>query len=141
MKKIYYFILITLSLISSCDSETPCPTCEHYSDAFVIGFDPCTANSTAGESSGYVISVPERKDTVVAYNFPTDIYEFPLVYFENYVYNPFFPDSAKYDFPIKIKYRYVKENEKTPILCRGDILLYDVFLNNQNEVKILSITK
>lgn len=133
--------LLILCLLSACDKETPCPTCEHYSDAFVIGFDPCATNSMTGESSGYMISVPERKDTVVTYNFSTNIYEFPLLYFKNYVYNPFFPDSAKYDFPIKIKYRYVTENEKTPILCRGDILLYDVFLNNQNEVKILSITK
>jgi len=130
-----------LYLLGSCDKETLCPTCENYSDGFVIGFNPCTANFMTGESSGYVISVPERKDTVVAYNFPTDIYEFPLAYFESYVYNPFFPDSAKYDFPIKIKYRFVTENEKTPILCRGDILSYGVFFNNQNEIKILSITK
>lgn len=142
MKSFFCTLLAMLFLLNGCDQDTPCPTCENFSDGFVIGFDPCTGvGDPNGGDVGFVINIPSQKDTVVAYNFPTGIYEFPLEYFDNYALYPFFPDSAIEDYPLKIKYRHIKENEKTFIVCRGDIVLYNLFRNNQNEIIILSITK
>lgn len=135
-------ILTMLSFLSSCDKDMDCPTCENYSDAFVIGFDPCTGvGDPNGGNVGFIIAIPAQKDTVVAYNFPKGIYEFPEEYFENYRFNPFFPNSAMKDFPVKVKYRFPQESEKTFIVCRGDILTYNLFLNNENEIVIISIKK
>lgn len=127
-------LLLCSAPILSCDKESPCPTCENYTDGFVIGYDPCTG--FGNPNSGIVINIPSKGDTVVAYNFPIGIYEFP-----SNRGNPFFAEEASADFPVKIKYRYPREDEKSVIFCRGNILVYPFFINNENEVILLSVTK
>jgi len=127
-------------IFNSCKDNGLCTTCDNFSDGFVIGFDPCTGvEDPNGGEVGFLIHVNSQKDTVVAYNFPAGIYDFPPEYFINYRYECFFPDSALLDFPIKIKYRPVTENEKNHPVCRGDILTGQ--FNPEDQIKLLTITK
>ena len=122
------------------DHQITCDTCSTYFDGFVIGFDPCTGvNNPNGGNVAFIINVTKKQDIVVSYNFPSGIYDFPPKYFQNYQYNCFFPDSARNDFPIRIKYKYSAQNEKVYPLCRGDILTGS--FNQNNQITILSIIK
>ncbi len=143
MKKacpLFFGLLILILVFNGCHDIPSCQTCEKFSDCFVIGFDPCTgvANPNGG-NVGFVIRIVPQKDTAVTYNIPSGIYTFPPEYFKNFQYYSFFPDSALEDFPIKIKYRYAKQNERKYPLCRGDILTG--YFNQDNQIIILSITK
>lgn len=129
-------------IVVNCQDNDRCPTCESFADAFVIGFDPCAGVvDPNGGGAAFVINIPSKSDTVVAYNFPTGIYDFPPKYFINYRFNPFFPDSAATAYPIRIKFRYAKKSEKTLLICEDDILLNSLFFNNENEVILISVTK
>lgn len=137
-------IFLLLLTVSCCnEADTPfCDTCNNFQSGYVIGFDPCTGvYEPNGGEVGFVIVNPSKRDTVVAYNFPAGIYEFPVEYFADYRFNPFFPEEASEDFPVKIKYRYPRNDEKSFNICRGDILVYTLFINNENEVILISVTK
>ncbi|MFM7429007.1 MAG: hypothetical protein ACKO1F_03810 [Flammeovirgaceae bacterium] len=131
--------VVLVILLISCSEESPkCCTCENFSDGYVIGFDPCTGVlDPNGGQVGFIIKMP--KDTVVTYNFPKGIYQFPTEYFINYRYNIFFPDSASKDYAIKIKYRLASQKEKVFPLCRADIITGA--FNPDNQIITLSITK
>lgn len=143
MKKLFLshialFLRCVLTL--SCDQESPCQTCENYTNAFVIGFDPCGASNPTSGMVGFVINIPSREDTVIAYNFPIGIYEFPEGYFSNRK-NPFFPEQASLDFPIKIKYRDPRVDEEPNMgLCGGNYVPHPLF-RNINEIILLSVIK
>ncbi len=142
------FKILLLLLTASCCNEDDsqfCDTCNNFQDGFVIGFDPCTGVlKPNGGNVGFIIANPSKRDTVVAYNFPSGIYQFPDEYFIHYTFDCMFPDSAWNDFPVKIKYKYAEETEKHYPLCRGDILLYcfNKFIDNDNDqIVIIAITK
>lgn len=141
---IFGLLVLVIFSVNSChDKDAPTfATCENFSDGYVIGFDPCSGvGNPNGGTLGFAIYLPINGDTVVAYNFPTGIYDFPLGYFGNYKYYPFFPEEAREDFPVKIKYRYAKKEEFSVKFCTGDIVSYPLFSNIESQIILLSITK
>lgn len=87
------------------------PNRENFSEGFVIGFDPCTGiGNPNGGIVAFAMRMVPKGDTIIAYNFPAGIYDFPLEYFISR-FQYFFPDSAAEYFPVKIKYRYAKQEE------------------------------
>jgi len=144
VKILFYPLYVIVFLLSCChDRDFPsCPTCENFSDGFVIGFDPCSGvGNPNGGTLGFAIYLPAKGDTVVTYDFPAGIYEFPLEYFGNYKFYPFFPEEANEDFPVKVKYRYAKKEEFSVKFCTGDIVSYPLFYNIESQIILLSITK
>jgi hypothetical protein len=125
MKKLRFIIpIIILSLIFTCKYET------YWDTADIIGFDPCTAVDSLNR--GYIIITMESKDTLVTYNLPSNIFSFPKSYFVNYKSDCLFPDSARYDYRIKIKYSFKQRG--LDHICFGDIFLgvfYEYTKNRQ----------
>lgn len=141
-----FVILISWIFITCCSREEPlieetnCDTCENFQEAFVFGFDPCSTNPDTGSSAGYLMAVPAKGDTVMTYNFPDSLDQFPKEYFTNYQFMHYFPDSARENFQIKLKYRFASEEEMNWYVCRGDIITPKLkYLENQ--IIILSIAK
>ena len=143
---IYISFVIGILALNGChykDGPT-CPTCENFSDGFVIGFDPCTGvGEPNGGSVGFIINIPSQKDTVVNYSFPIGLYQFPPEYFKNYELYCIFPDTAWSDFPIKIKYRHANNSEKVFPICRANIntSYFNEYIDiDDDQIIILSIT-
>ncbi len=141
--------VLSLTFITCCNIENPidedpttCDTCDNFQDAFVIGFDQCAASSELGMSAGYLIAVPVKGDTMMTYNFPDSLYQFPKEYFAYAIFRALFPDSARYDFPVRIKYRFALEEEMISIVCPGYIVHHTgMFKFIENQIVILDVTK
>ena len=142
MKRLFFLLFPVLFLFDGClDNDKPlCLTCETFSEAFVIGYDPCTANPDTGKAAGYLIAIPSQGDTVMTYNFPDSLYKFPKEYFVYYQFWHFFPDSARDDFSVKLKYRLANEEEKKWPICRGDIITPKLGYAKK-QIIIISVTK
>lgn len=138
--------ILLLLIVVSCEYKTLepyCETCNNFQEAFVIGFDPCTdVGDPNGGEAGFIINLPFEEDTVVTYNFPNGIYEFPLEYFSYYQFYCLFPDSALNDFPIRIKYKDAGDKEKKVPYCTHDIYIYwfNYFVKGR-EIVISTISK
>ena len=104
-------------------------------EGYIVGFDPCTIDHHY--RIGYVIITEDLNDTLATYNLSDDtfkmpasvflkpsdtLYKIPELYFENYRSSPFFPDSLRYKYPIKISYTIAKDNEMIFNLCTTDIV-------------------
>lgn len=63
-------------------------------------------------------------------NSSNTLYTIPESYFKNG-----FPEIARYEFKIKVTYRYPKEEEKTGFICNIDLFL------NSKEIIITTATK
>ena len=95
------------------DSET-------YSELIqgcIIDYDRCSDISEKGEktakANAYYIISENLKDTLLTYNLPDDLFEFPLAFF-GYEASE---HSFRYDFKIKFTYRMAKEDEKILVAC------------------------
>jgi len=64
-------------------------------DAFVIGFDQCA------RYQGRILAIVNPPDTVITYNFPDSVYDFPDEYYSNYLIDCLFPSEAFDSYPIK----------------------------------------
>lgn len=124
-------------------------------EGFIVGFDPCTIRHSY--PIGYVIISKDFEDTVVTYNISDEsfkmpssifldkkesIYTIPEANFSNFRSSAYFPESIRYDYPVKIKYRTALETEKPANICLGDINMGDFgtqLINNQ--IIVLSLSK
>jgi hypothetical protein len=107
-----------------------------HAEGYIVGFDPCTIRHHY--DIGYVIFTTDLKDTLVTYNFPKNIFEFPDEYFINYMNSAYFPQSARYEFKVKISYTKATGNEKVIHECLTDFNYSDFFeqiVNNQIIIK------
>ncbi len=138
--------MLSIPLISCCYNEEaieegpPCYTCNNFVEAYVFGFDPCSGiYDVDNKSFGFIIAIPSQKDTVLAYNLSFGIYNFPTSYFANYRSICIFPDSALNKFPLKLKYRLAKVEERYYPGCNGDVYLGDFngYVDNKNKQVII----
>lgn len=74
-----------------------------------------------GKSCGYILAMPN--DTVVTYNLPEDIYQFPTAYFYNRQLTCAFPDTAWNDYPVDLYYHGASTPEKKYNVCTADVWL------------------
>lgn len=108
-------------------------------EGYIVGFDPCTIRHNY--DIGYIIFTIDLQDTLVTYNFPDNIYEFPVEYFANYMNSAYIPVSARYDFKVRFSYTIARENERTIHECLSDFNNGDFskqILNNQIIIKSAS---
>ena len=117
-------------------------------EAYIIGFDPCTViwdtteNRLIG-SQGYIVTLSEQKDTVLTYNLPDTLYDFPSEYFENYASYCFFPRSEWETYKMTIDYEYVEEEDKFIPYCLGIINTGDKYYvtDGNTQIKIKHVTR
>lgn len=92
----------------------------------IIGYDPCSYYTPSNniKDAGFVIEIDNttNKDTVVSYDIPNDIFQFPDVDGFTATNGQFlYPLDVQHKFKIKFNYRFAEENEKTAIICSWDI--------------------
>ena len=117
-------------------------------EAYVIGYDPCTViydtteNAWVG-SQGYIVTLSERKDTVLTYNLPDTLFVFPSWYFETYIWNCFFPESEWKTYKMRIEYEYVEEDDRFIPFCFAHILtsIISNVTDRRTQIKIKHVTR
>jgi hypothetical protein len=114
----------------------------YYSlDGYVVGFESCSGTRVIeqyGEANAYYIISSDLKDTLLTYNFPKDIFHFPLECIKdaNYMVTPvWFPDTYRYAFKVHIEYEIVPENEKQYAVCKGNVLIRPAGQGIQIDIK------
>ena len=144
MKKLtiylFVFAIIVLTAYGCKKAKNPCDE-SNLKEAYIIGFDQCTAGKQSFDGKGFVIVTNNFKDTLVTYNLPDSLYKFPPSHFAYYQFSFLFPDSVRSKYKVYLSYRNMKENEKTYSLCRGDINIAEIIKAVKSEIKILCIRK
>jgi hypothetical protein len=80
----------------------------------------------------------DLKDTLLTYNFPKDIFHFPLECIQDakYTVTPvWFPDPYRYAFKVHIEYEIVPENEKQYAICQPNVLFRPAGQGIQIDIK------
>ncbi len=101
LKLFFISSLVTISAYS-CEKEDSEFVC---AEGYIIGFDPCEGGIIT-KDRGFVITCNNFKDTLVTYNLPDTIFEFPQYLFENYVFNFLFPNTEYLKYKIKFLYKF-----------------------------------
>ncbi len=145
MKKLLLILLLQIYLYS-CQRENI-----HFEslEGYVVGYDPCTISQQY--RIGYIIISEDLKDTLLSYNISDQIfkmpasilstqldtiYKIPESYFEHFLSTPFFPDSLRYKYGIKITYLPSVKDELIYNGCYTNI----IFVNFE-QIMIKSIRK
>jgi hypothetical protein len=110
------------------------PQTVRYDHGYIIGFHPCD------RFTGRVVTLLEQSDTVITYNLPDSIYDFPTAYFEEYKLKYLFPDSVLTAFPVTITYTHAQENERRYMLCVGDTWSAAPFVQAVDDRQVIIIT-
>src|SRR4030042_6768165 len=106
LKIIQSLFLISL-LLAACKKEDDNL---YQIEGYIVGFEPCTIRHNY--DIGYVIISSDLRDTLLTYNFPDNIYDFPQEYFQNYFNSGYFPSLARYEFHVQITYSIAKDRSE-----------------------------
>jgi len=123
MKSPLSFFLVfalLLLLLAGCRKNEVTPSQTQL--AYIIGFHPCTAKSA---QKGFVLELTQTKDTVVTYNLPDSLYQFPKELFRDYQFYFLFSASERKKYPLLLTYRETSQSEKLYVTCTADINLAD----------------
>jgi hypothetical protein len=105
-----------------------------YTEGYIVNYNRCVGLKERGEATakarGYYIISENLQDTLLTYNLPDDLYEFPLAFFgyapSDYDWIEGSPEPAfRYTYKIKFTYRLAKEEEKIIPVC--DAFHYDLY--------------
>ena len=111
-------MLMPLVMVSGCSKKDPEPDCSQ--EGYIIGFDQNTAGYTRDMGKGFVIAFTHSPDTVVTYNLPDTLYDFPPELFQAYQFTCFFPEAERKKYKIVLGYRYARKEEKTAVVGTHD---------------------
>lgn len=89
-------------------------------EGYIIGFDQCEGGVLTNDR-GFVIACNNFADTLVTYNLPNTLFDFPQYLFADYIYSFLFPNPEYLNYKIKFQYRFSSEKEKYYPLCLGTI--------------------
>ena len=149
MKKIFtkLILIILLGLLFiRCDKDKDELI---HMEGYIVGYDPCTVRPPYNRSKvGYIIISEDLKDTLTTYSlsdngimmpaivvFNSDtLYEIPALYFNREW--PFFSETLRYKYGVKISYSIPNENEIVFLACTTDIIRI-----NFDQIIIKSATK
>ncbi len=106
---------LLLLLLAGCHEKEVIPSQNEI--AYVIGFHPCTAHAI---KKAYILELPQTKDTVVTYNLPDSLYQFPKELFRDKLIF-LFPLSEQKKYPVRLTYHQAQQ--QTLIACTTDIHL------------------
>ena len=152
MKQILITLGLLVAILISCEkNEKIHDEILQNAEGYIVGFDPCTINQQY--RIGYVFISTDLIDTLITYNLsdtkykiPASIisggktlYRIPWSYFEGYVGSAYFPESARYEFKIKVAYRKADQDELDFNWCTTDINQHDFYRQfEHNQVIIKS---
>ena len=95
-------------------------------DAYIAAFDACcdiVYSGETGKACGYYIVTENKSDTLLTYNFPDTVFDFPRECFlgrsEGRI--AWFPDKYQESFKIRINYHISLPEERVIALCKADI--------------------
>ncbi|WP_276358961.1 hypothetical protein [Daejeonella sp. H1SJ63] len=138
---LFVFAIIVLTAYGCKKAKNPCDD-SNLKEAYIIGFDQCTAGKQSFDGKGFVIVTNDFKDTLVTYNLPDSLYQFPPSHFANRKFSFLFPDSVKLKYKIHFAYRILKSDEKQYFICTADVLTADfIWFVKDRQIKILCIRK
>jgi len=144
--KAIFIITLPSLLFSYCKKNDN--KCEVVStNGRIIGYNPCRYYTPINDmlNPGFVIEIDNTtsKDTVIIYAIPTDLFQFPNIDESSAINGQFLYEPVLQDkFKIKFTYRFVPDNEKTAVVCRGNIYTapFDAVIRGK-EVSITCISK
>ena len=87
-----------------------------YSEGYIVNYDYCGGlemEEKTAKANGYFIISENLKDTLLTYNLPDNLFEFPLAFFGRESSE----HSYRYDYKIGFTYRIAKESERIYTLC------------------------
>jgi hypothetical protein len=132
-KFLNWLFAIVLILLFGCSKE---PDNEIvYTDGYIVDYNSCAAFKERGETTakarGYYIISENLKDTLLTFNLPDDLFEFPWAFFgyagTDYDWKEGGSTLAyRYEYKIRFTYRLAEEEEKIILLCNA--FLYDPYL-------------
>ncbi|WP_276358959.1 hypothetical protein [Daejeonella sp. H1SJ63] len=138
---LFVFAIIVLTAYSCKKAKNPCDD-SNLKEAYIIGFDQCTAGKQSFDGKGFVIVTNNFKDTLVTYNLPDSLYKFPPSHFANRQFTFLFPDSVRSKYKIRFAYKTSDTKEYVYSLCTHDILTADFsWFVKDRQIKILCIRK
>jgi hypothetical protein len=95
-------------------------------EGYIVGYSPCSVevDDVNGNSArGFYLVSTDLKDTLLTFNFPENIIsEIPSSYIVDSHYCDHFPESARYEFKIKIEYQNATVEEQQETGCVLDTL-------------------
>ncbi|MDR1983585.1 MAG: hypothetical protein LBQ28_02000 [Prevotellaceae bacterium] len=122
-------ILLILTGSFSCGKEEKMNS--NQLDGYVVGWEGCSGSTIQGEygeANAYYIISSDLRDTLLTYNFPKDIFNFPATCFENgniaFSTPVWFNTSFRYAFKVHIEYEIVPEEIKIYPVCSGIVLIH-----------------
>ena len=107
-------------------------------EGFIIGFDQCAVN--APHDGFFIATVGESSDTLLTYNLPEGLFDFPDKLFESYKITPYFWYQEQRTM-YKLKFRYRKSaDQRFQYACQADInLAFPIY--DSPKIEILSAEK
>jgi hypothetical protein len=125
MKIKFLTVLLAIVLIASfgCSKEPHDDTV--YTVGYIVDYERCAGFKERGETTAcanaYFIISENLQDTILTYNLPDDLFEFPSAFFvhagPDYSWddNPGHP--YRYAYKIRFTYRLAEEEEKIILVC------------------------
>ncbi len=113
-----------MTFIGACQEmgETDNDQIVYTTTGYIFGFDPCLTREPYEIGEGLLIATPA--DTLLTYNFPENVVEFPPGIFDNWQWQYVFDLQATKgnpDFKVRFRYRHANEEEMIYPLCHGSI--------------------
>ena len=113
----------------------------------IIGYDPCGyyTNPNKVNGAGFVIEIDKGilKDTVLTYQIPDGLFEFPVIDYWSTVYGNFlFPSELQSRYRIKFNYKTATENEKMGYACLAIVNAGPIYAATKgNQILVFDIAK
>ena len=129
------FLLCFVIIGCSNDTET-----KQYKEGYIVGYDACSgivAKGTSYEAGGYYFVSTDLKDTLLTYNFPSGIFDFP-VQAQSFSTPTWFPAIYRKSFKVQLTYSQATKEQTVYSLCPGNILIQNV---NATQIIINSVKK
>lgn len=136
-------LLFLLFIVVSCDQQPDVADISIQKEGYIVGFMNCgkiideEKNTGYPVTNGYYIITSDLEDTLLTYNLPKHLFEFPADYFRHMGRS--FPESARYEYKIKIVYTIATGKELFYPLCTTEKPQSE--FNNAYQVIIKSIEK
>ncbi|MDR3286913.1 MAG: hypothetical protein LBT27_05680 [Prevotellaceae bacterium] len=148
--KITATLLIFSLSITSCDKdkqeqeqEQEQEQGQYLGEYYVSGYDACSSvviDGENGEAGGYYIVSEDLRDTLLTYNLPKNIFNFPSSCFSttNFYTPRWFPNEFRNEFKMKISYEIASEEDMIFYVCLANVLIQHV---NATQIIIKSANK
>ncbi|MDR0790031.1 MAG: hypothetical protein LBO06_04465 [Bacteroidales bacterium] len=144
MRKIIILLAIAAISFISCEKEsnTDMKNSTLQDNFYVAGYDVCSGvhfTDSTSKAGGYVFVSEDLNDTLLSYNFPDTIFNFPADCMTTNVFGiNFFPQQYRNMFKVSMTYTIVPEEEQTHYPC---ITLYpQLYFGNPMEVHIHNVS-